>query len=215
MHQNSKLIFDHSCLEHFSDGNSVLEIGPRIPSWYKGQVQNVYPDINWNYADIDDLGLSLDISSFERTEKIDFLIKDGKYIDVGERKFDVVFSAQVIEHVPVIWDWVKECARVLKPGGKLVIISPISWPYHEAPVDCWRIHPEGMKALCEYAELELIFSQAACLEAKGRRIVPGTGRDCQSWKQKLRYDIAGLFGNQIEASIDLATVATKKLPSNS
>jgi len=36
-----------------------------------------------------------------------------------------------------------------------ITINPVSWPYHEAPVDCWRIFPLGMEALAEEAGLSV------------------------------------------------------------
>ncbi|THF73250.1 methyltransferase domain-containing protein [Cohnella fermenti] len=38
--------------------------------------------------------------------------------------FDLVVSFETIEHVPDGSDWLKEAARVLKPGGRLIISTP-------------------------------------------------------------------------------------------
>jgi hypothetical protein len=35
-------------------------------------------------------------------------------------------------------------------AGMSSSVNPVSWVFHEAPVDCWRIYPEGMKALLEH-----------------------------------------------------------------
>jgi len=40
----------------------------------------------------------------------------------------------------------------------------VSWPYHEAPVDCWRAYPEGIKALFEDSGFSIIVSKCECLE---------------------------------------------------
>jgi hypothetical protein len=38
-------------------------------------------------------------------------------------------------------------ARVLKPGGALVVIVPSKGAVHRYPVDCYRFHPDGLIAL--------------------------------------------------------------------
>jgi len=70
-------------------------------------------------------------------------------------EFDVLISGQCMEHVPMPWRWMKELARITKPGGTLCIIGPHSWEYHPSPLDCWRIWPDGMKACMEDAGLKV------------------------------------------------------------
>lgn len=67
--------------------------------------------------------------------------------------FDVVLANQVLEHVRAPWRWIKDVASLCKPGGLVWICSPNSWPFHEHPVDCWRVWPDGMGALFEEAGL--------------------------------------------------------------
>ena len=59
---------------------------------------------------------------------------------IEDDAYDIVLSANVIEHVRCVWRWLPELARVCKAGGLVITISPVSWPYHEAPIDCWRIY---------------------------------------------------------------------------
>ena len=67
-----------------------------------------------------------------------------------------------------------------------------------------------MRALLELTELEEEVIKSECLEYSGSRIVPGCGRDFQSFRQKPRYDLGSLVGNQVEAAIDMVTMATKQ-----
>ena len=39
-------------------------------------------------------------------------------------KFDVVHSSELIEHVKDTMFFLKECKRVLKPGGRMIISTP-------------------------------------------------------------------------------------------
>jgi SAM-dependent methyltransferase len=68
-------------------------------------------------------------------------------------QFDVVFAANVIEHIPAPWRWLDVVYSRIKLGGHLVLVAPVSWPYHPAPKDCWRVYPDGMRALLEDAGL--------------------------------------------------------------
>ena len=54
----------------------------------------------------------------------------------------------------------------------MIPINPVSSPYHKAPADCWRIYPEGMRALYDHAGLTTLLSKYETLEL-GRR---GQGR---------------------------------------
>lgn len=52
------------------------------------------------------------------------LVSDSKTIPFKDREFDFVFSIFVIEHVTEPHIFLNECYRILKPGGKLIILCP-------------------------------------------------------------------------------------------
>ena len=94
-------------------------------------------------------------------------IKPGRNVDIvlpgpyewpnmGTDMFDVVLSGQVIEHVPKPWRWMRELARIVKPKGLVCVIGPYQWEFHEGPFDCWRVYPEGMRAVMEEAGLTVL-----------------------------------------------------------
>jgi SAM-dependent methyltransferase len=133
---------------------------------------------------------------------------------VKSASYDIVLSGQVIEHVRQIWVWIQEVARVCKVGGLVVTINPVSWPYHEAPVDCWRAFPEGMRALYEYACLDVKFSRWESLEATDhRRRIPGRSAEWQTeWQTpRMRFAryILGMVGCPIECAYDTITIGKK------
>ena len=69
-------------------------------------------------------------------------------LDAEDETFDLIFSLNTMEHVKRPWEWVTDQARVLAPGGMMVHIAPISWPYHDGGAgDYWRIYPDGMQEL--------------------------------------------------------------------
>ena len=167
MHLNSRLLFEKYAKHYFKDNMKILEIGPDdVPSTYMKCIKN--NNIRWDTIDISprkDL-------TYVANNEYSFPIKDNVY--------NIVISGQVVEHVRKIWIWIKELSRVCKPSGYVIIINPVSYPYHEAPFDCWRIYPEGMRALYEEADLDVIFSTFKSLEGDllkklgYRYIIPGT-----------------------------------------
>lgn len=140
MHPNSKLLFEKYALPLFRNDMRVLEVGPdATPSGYCRIVGN--SSIQWEGVDMcPSPGLT-------------WVAPDEYHFPVPDNSFDVVLSGQVLEHVRKAWVWMREVARVCKPGGLVITINPVNWAYHEWPVDCWRIYPEGIRALHEDAGL--------------------------------------------------------------
>lgn len=152
MHRNSELLFRKYAFDRILEHFNVLEIGPdRTP---RSTYRNMYPDVRSGlWQTIDMVGQTTWRSNNEYSFPIDNSV------------FDVVLSGQVIEHVRKIWRWMPEVARVCKPGGLIITINPVSWPYHTAPYDCWRIYPEGMAALYDDAGIETILSNVESLDS--------------------------------------------------
>jgi SAM-dependent methyltransferase len=71
-------------------------------------------------------------------------------------RFDLVISGQCLEHVGRPWEWIASLASIVKPDGHAIIIAPWTFAQHRYPIDCWRILPDGMAALFEWAGLEAL-----------------------------------------------------------
>lgn len=165
MHLNSDLLFKKYLKKYFNSNLKVLEIGP---AGYPSHYYKILADqrIEWH---------TLDISSSHiaggQENPLHILSTDEYNYPIPDNEFDIVLSGQVMEHVKKIWLWIDELKRVTKKGGLIMIINPISWTYHAVPVDCWRIYPDGMKALLEDKGLEILECKFESLE-KG--LIPKT-----------------------------------------
>lgn len=80
---------------------------------------------------------------------------DGNRLPFRTASLDTVLSTEVLEHLPTPAACVADMARVLKPGGKLLLTVPFSQPLHELPSDYWRFTPSALAVLVEDAGLEV------------------------------------------------------------
>jgi SAM-dependent methyltransferase len=180
----------------------ILEIGPDlIPSTYQRLLQHL--SLEWHTLDMCDRPNL----TFPNSGEYSFPIPNDYY--------DIVISANVIEHVRKPWKWIPELARVARSDGLIITINPVSWVFHEAPVDCWRIYPEGVKALYEDASLWVVLSRWESLETpQFRSFIPGISRSSQSRRTRFWYSILGRLGFPVERSYDTVTIGRKYFSSD-
>lgn len=202
MHNNSLLLFERYAKSTIRPGDRVLEIGPdALPSAYR---RNVQVDVGvWDTLD------------FAGRPGIVHELSDPYHFPLDDGSYDVVLSGQVIEHVPKIWRWMGEVSRVVRPGGVVVTVAPVSWPYHEAPLDCWRIYPDGLRALYEDAGLEVTVAEWGSVELErlvGR--LPGRLKRRTLW-QRLSNSILLLHEHahlNLQGAYDTIVVGHKPMP---
>ena len=80
---------------------------------------------------------------------------DGHELPVRDASCDTILSLEVLEHVPEPDRCVAEMARVLKPGGRVLMTVPFVSPLHQLPFDFRRFTPEGLRSLFERHGLEI------------------------------------------------------------
>ena len=157
MHRNSRLLFTKYAPPYFKDGMRVLEIAPDdFPSACRQAV--TAGNLIWE---------TLDIAAFVSKEygaRLTYLAENPYRYPIADGTFDLVLSANVIEHVPKPWLYVAELARVCKPGGHVITVNPTNWIFHQAPLDCWRIFPDGMRGLYESAGLATVLATYESVE---------------------------------------------------
>ena len=122
----------------------ILDLGSQdVNGTYKDLFQNK----KWSYIGVD----------MVKGKNVDVVVRDiYDWKEFGSDSMDVVISGQAFEHIEFIWKTVLEVKRVMKPGGIGCLIAPSSGFEHRYPVDCWRIYPDGFRALAKYASLEVL-----------------------------------------------------------
>ncbi len=72
----------------------------------------------------------------------------------ADNTFGTVLALSTFEHVRRFWLGFAEVARVLKPGGALLVSCPFHFHVHAYPSDYWRFTPEALESLLDehYAE---------------------------------------------------------------
>lgn len=166
MHKNAEELFNKYAIALFEPGQDVFEIGPERQVYTKRNIDNRIGVGNYNYyyTDLfreqaerivnDHWGIrSTEIDTADMPHFIS--MPDENTFECDDDKFDIVYATNVIEHVRMPWVWLKEIVRITKPGGYVIMQCPgVTTPYHEDPIDCWRIWPEGFNSLFQYVGLE-------------------------------------------------------------
>jgi SAM-dependent methyltransferase len=69
----------------------------------------------------------------------------GEYLPLANDSFDCILLSEVIEHLEVPQISIRESARVLHPGGRLLVTTPnyrSLWPIMERAVDMMNMAPK-------------------------------------------------------------------------
>lgn len=102
------------------------------------------------------IGLDID-SEISRQRGIADQLYDGNAFPFSDGSFDSALCNQVLEHVFNPDEFLGEIARVLKPGGKLLLTVPFVWDEHEQPYDYARYSSFGLRALLEKQGFKVVY----------------------------------------------------------
>jgi SAM-dependent methyltransferase len=87
--------------------------------------------------------------------RADVEIRADGTLPVAADTVDLVLSTQVLEHVDDPALYLSECARVLRPGGSLVLTTHGIMYIHRDPQDYWRWTCDGLEKVVAEAGLEV------------------------------------------------------------
>ena len=149
MHQSSFLAME-KFKEKYLDKDStldILDVGSYDSNEKPFNYNLLFDNKNWNYTGMD----------IREGPNVDVVVSDiYNWIEIPDESYDVVISGQAFEHMEFFWKAIVEIERILKPGGFCCIIAPSTGPVHRNPFDCFRFTAEGMRAMGEYAELNVL-----------------------------------------------------------
>ena len=130
---------------------------------------------------------------------------DALCLPFASESFETVLCNQVLEHVAEPQKLLEEAARVLKPGGSLVLTAPHIWGVHEPPEDYYRFTPYGLSYLARRAGLQVLDVQALA----GFWVTAGT-RSCYYLSRFERFP-AGWLVRPAYAVVQLIALALDRI----
>lgn len=83
-------------------------------------------------------------------------------IPIEDNSFDSAICTCVLEHLEEPEQAIKECHRILKPGGYAIYYTPFIWHLHEEPRDFYRFSKYGLQYLFEKSGFEVIEIRPLC-----------------------------------------------------
>ena len=131
----------------------------------------------------------------EGSSNIDFQYGADALLPREAENYDCVLSTQVLEHVQSPPTYLKECYRVLRPGGSLLLTTHGAFEDHACPHDYWRWTAFGLQQLVEACGMKV--RKLKKLTTGPRGILFLGEREMH----RLRFDGAGAYGRCLSYGI--------------
>ena len=108
--------------------------------------RSLFPQANYRRADF----------AIGTGEGLDFVLDESLRVAAPDNSFDLILSTQVLEHVEQPENYLKECLRLLRPGGRLVLTTHGVYADHPCPFDLHRWTADGLAAVCKRSGFEVV-----------------------------------------------------------
>jgi SAM-dependent methyltransferase len=133
------------CADKLSVQEPIYEFGSRqMPG------QEVYADLRCYFAGKDYLG-----ADYLNGPGVDVIL-DLHRINLPSDSIGTIICMEVLEHVEQPFQALEEIYRVLRPGGLLILSTPMKLRIHGSPYDYWRFTPQGFATLLKPFEQSFI-----------------------------------------------------------
>jgi SAM-dependent methyltransferase len=87
--------------------------------------------------------IGADVATAANT-KLDIVLLPNQQVPLSDGSVDTVLANQTLEHVSDTDFYLRECYRVLRSGGILILTAPMQWRHHEVPYDFFRFTKYGL-----------------------------------------------------------------------
>ena len=121
------------------EGCSILDIGSKCAEGQENTIcyRNLFEN-DFKYVGMDIVpGENVDIVGYK---------------NIPPKRFDVVISGSVMEHVERPWEWLRLLERFFKTY--ICIITVHTWNEHRHPIDTYRYFPDGMRDLFRWTGIK-------------------------------------------------------------
>jgi len=156
-----------SAVEALAD---VLPEGARVLDAGAGEGQYAQHFQRHRYTGVD-LGVGDTAWNYGRLDAV----ADLTALPFRDATFHAVLNIVTLEHLREPLAALREVARVLKPGGVLLLIAPHEWEVHQSPHDYFRYTRHGLQYLLDEAGLRLedIAPAGGYFRLMSRRLLAG------------------------------------------
>lgn len=87
--------------------------------------------------------INIDLFRFPNAD----IASDISYTPLKDESVDCAILDSVLEHVPEPRQVIGEVQRILKPGGRVIVVTPFVFPYHGYPRHYANFSPDGLQYL--------------------------------------------------------------------
>ena len=136
--------------ESIPAGSRVLDVGAGTCPYRSFFTHCVYNTHDFKKYEGVKLGNMTEYGSIDYTSEI-------TNIPVPDNSFDVILCTEVLEHVPEPIEAMREMARILRIGGRMLLTTPLGARLHQLPYHYYGgFTPEWYKLFCPRFDLQLI-----------------------------------------------------------
>ena len=134
-------------------------------------------------------------ADFAGGQDLDYEYGPDARLPPSTKDYDCVLSTQVLEHVPDPGAYLRNCCRILRPGGYLLLTTHGLFEDHACPHDYWRWTVYGLRQIVEDAGLTV--RQLRKVTTGPRASVFLAGRELH----RLRFRGPGMYTRLLSAGV--------------